>query len=153
MHHFIRAADVKPTPAFPQHATAYRRFALSDRSVGAVHTGWGLCELDAGGRIDLHIQSFEKSFFVLSGNPALILDGRGYRLSAGACGVIPVGMRHAWLGPTSGTAKWIDMNAPCPKGENFADDTYFLGPPPPVGPSQACFMPTGISPQAPADRR
>jgi hypothetical protein len=21
------------------------------------------------------------------------------------------------------------MNAPCPKGENFADDTYFLGPP------------------------
>ena len=24
------------------------------------------------------------------------------------------------------------MNAPCPKGENFADDTYFLGPPPRV---------------------
>jgi hypothetical protein len=62
MHHFIRAADVKPTPAFPKHATGYRRFALSDRSVGAVHTGWGLCELDAGGRIDLHVQSFEKSF-------------------------------------------------------------------------------------------
>ncbi len=102
MHHFIRAADVKPTPAFPQHATAYRRFALSDRSVGAVHTGWGLCELDAGGRVDLHVQSFEKSFFVLSGNPALILDGRGYRLSAGACGLIPVGMKHAWLGPTGG---------------------------------------------------
>ena len=100
--------------------------------MGAVHTGWGLCELDAGGRVDLHVQSFEKSFFVLSGNPALILDGRGYRLSAGACGLIPVGMKHAWLGPTSGTAKWIDMNAPCPKGENFADDTYFLGPPPAV---------------------
>ena len=132
MHHFIRAADIKPTPAFPKHSTGYRRFALSDRSVGAVHTGWGLCELDAGGRVDLHVQSFEKSFFVLSGNPALILDGRGYRLSAGACGLIPVGMKHAWLGPTSGTAKWIDMNAPCPKGENFADDTYFLGPPPAV---------------------
>jgi hypothetical protein len=34
-HHFIRAADVKPTPAFPKHAKGYRRFALSDRSVGA----------------------------------------------------------------------------------------------------------------------
>jgi quercetin dioxygenase-like cupin family protein len=100
--------------------------------VGAVHSGWGLCELDAGGHIDLHVQSFEKSFFVVAGNPALILDGRGYRLSPGACGLIPVGMKHAWLGPANGTAKWLDMNAPCPKGVNFADDTYFLSPPPPV---------------------
>ena len=97
-----------------------------------MHSGWGLCELDAGGHVDLHVQSFEKSFFVVSGNPALVLDGRGYRLSPGACGLIPVGMKHAWLGPASGTATWIDMNAPCPKGENFADDTYFVGPPPSV---------------------
>jgi hypothetical protein len=41
-------------------------------------------------------------------------------------------MKHAWLGAESGTALWIDMNAPCPKGENFADDTYFVGPPPAV---------------------
>jgi quercetin dioxygenase-like cupin family protein len=78
------------------------------------------------------MQSFEKSFFVLAGDPTLILDGRGYRLSAGACGLIPVGMKHAWLGPTTGTARWLDMNAPCPKGENFAEGTYFLGPPPSV---------------------
>ena len=121
MHHFVRAADVKPAPAFPRNAAGYRRFTLSDRSVGAVHTGWGFCEVDAGGRIDLAMHSFEKSFFVLAGNPTLILDGRGYRLSPGACGLIPVGMKHAWLGPTSGTARWIDMNAPCPKGENFAE--------------------------------
>ena len=119
MHHFIRAADIKPTPAFPKHAAGYRRFALSDRSVGAVHTGWGLCELDAGGRVDLHVQSFEKSFFVLSGNPALILDGRGYRLSAGACGLIPVGMKHAWLGPTSGTAQVDRHERAVPEGREF----------------------------------
>ena len=35
----------------------------------------------------------------VAGNPVLILDGRGYRLSPGACGLIPVGMKHAWLGP------------------------------------------------------
>ena len=46
-----------------------------------------------------HLQSFEKSFYVLAGNPVLILDGRGFRLSPGACGLIPVGMKHAWLGP------------------------------------------------------
>jgi quercetin dioxygenase-like cupin family protein len=132
MHHFVRAADVELTTAFPRHSSGYRRFSLSDRSVGAVHTGWGLSELDAGGKIDLAIASFEKSFYVLAGDPTLILDGRGHRLSPGACGVIPVGMKHAWLGPTSGTARFIDMNAPCPKGENFADGTYFLGAPPAV---------------------
>lgn len=131
MHHFVPAANVELDTAFPRNAAGYRRFALSDRSVGAVHSGWGLCALDAGGRIDLHVQSFEKSFYVLAGHPVLILDGRGYRLSPGACGVIPVGMRQAWLGPASGgAARWIDMNAPCPQGENFADHTYFLGPPP-----------------------
>jgi quercetin dioxygenase-like cupin family protein len=91
-----------------------------------------LCELDAGGRIDQHVQSFEKSFYVLDGSPALIMEGRGFRLTPGSCGLIPVGVKHAWLGPDSGTARWIDMNAPCPKGENFEADTYFLGPPPDV---------------------
>jgi mannose-6-phosphate isomerase-like protein (cupin superfamily) len=60
------------------------------------------------------------------------MEGRGFRLSPGACGLIPVGVKHAWLGPATGTALWLDMNAPCPKGSNFADDTYFLGPPPKV---------------------
>ena len=129
MHHFIPAADIVPRPAFPDNSSGYGRFALSDQSIGAVHSGWGLCEMGAGGHLDTHIQSFEKSFFVLAGNPVLILDGRGTRLEPGACGLIPVGMQHSWLGPADGTARWIDMHAPCPKGENFADDTYFLGPP------------------------
>ncbi|MEE2760784.1 MAG: cupin domain-containing protein [Pseudomonadota bacterium] len=132
MHHILRAADVRPSPAFPDHRSQYRRFTLCDHSVGAVHTGWGRCEMDAGGHLDSHIQSFEKSFFVLEGNPVLVLDGHATRLEPGASGLIPVGMSQAWLGPKSGTASWIDMNAPCPKGENFADDTYFQGPPPDV---------------------
>jgi quercetin dioxygenase-like cupin family protein len=130
MHHFIPAADIRPTTAFPDYSSGYRRFMLSDRDCGAVHSGWGLAELDAGGHVDQHLQSFEKSFYVLEGNPVLVLDNRAYRLSPGACGCIPVGMKQAWLGPERGTARWIDMNSPVPKGVNFADDTYFLGPPP-----------------------
>jgi quercetin dioxygenase-like cupin family protein len=132
MHHFIRAADMRPTPAFPEESSQYRRFSLSDRGIGAVHSGWGLCELDAGGHVNEHLQSFEKSFYVLEGNPVLILDRRAYRLEPGACGLIPIGMRQAWLGPANGTAKWIDMNTPVPKGVNYADDTSFLGSPPDV---------------------
>ena len=132
MHHFIRAADVRPKPAFPGEASGYRRFSLSDRDCGAVHSGWGLCELDAKGHVNQHLQSFEKSFFVLEGHPILLLDNRAWRLAPGACGLIPVGMKQAWLGPEKGTAKWVDMNTPVPKGVNFADDTYFFGPPPEV---------------------
>ena len=64
MHHFLRAQDIKPRLAFPKHSAGYRRCTLSDRSVGAVHSGWGLCELDAGGHIvnprfrDYHLPSF-----------------------------------------------------------------------------------------------
>jgi quercetin dioxygenase-like cupin family protein len=132
MHHYIRTSDIRPTPACPAESQGYRRYALSDRACGAVHSGWGLGELDANGRLNQHLQSFEKSFYVLEGNPVLILDNRAFRLAPGACGLIPIGMKQAWLGPDSGTAKWIDMNTPVPKGVNFADDTYFLGPPPEV---------------------
>ena len=75
MHHFILAQDIAPAPAFAGQSSGYRRCSLSDRSVGAVHSGWGLCEMDAGGHLDSHIQSFEKSFCVMQGNPVLILDG------------------------------------------------------------------------------
>jgi quercetin dioxygenase-like cupin family protein len=129
MHHFIPAGDIVPAVAFPDNASGYRRFSLSDRGCGAVHSGWGLCELDAGGHVDQHLQSFEKSFYVVEGHPVLQLDNRAWRLQPGACGLIPIGMKQAWLGPESGTAKWIDMNTPVPKGVNYADDTYFLGPP------------------------
>lgn len=132
MHRFIRASDVRPTPAFATEGAGYRRFALSDRDCGAVHSGWGLCELDANGHVNQHLQSFEKSFYVLEGEPVFMLGDRAWRLGPGACGLIPVGMPQAWLGPESGTAKWIDMNTPVPKGVNFADDTYFLGPTPDI---------------------
>jgi hypothetical protein len=49
MHHFVPASDIRPAPAFPDEAKGYRRFSLSDRDCGAVHSGWGLSELDAKG--------------------------------------------------------------------------------------------------------
>ena len=72
MHHFIRSGEIRPTTAFPNEAHGYRRFSLSDRDCGAVHTGWGLSELDAGGHVNQHLQSFEKSFYVLEGHPVLV---------------------------------------------------------------------------------
>lgn len=128
-HYVVRAGAIKPTPAYGRHSEAFRRSAVIGRACGAVHTELGTCVLESGGRIDVHVQSFEELFYVTEGEPTLILAGRGYPLCPGACGVIPIGTPHAWLGPATGTAKWIDMLAPIPRDGNGPNDLYFLGPP------------------------
>ena len=91
--------------------------------------GLGLCTLKHGGHVDVHVHSFEESFYVLEGSPTLIIDGHASQLAPGACGLVPVGAPHAWIGATKGTAKWIDMLAPQPRSGDAPADTFFLGPP------------------------
>lgn len=129
MHHVLRAADIKHIPAYPGHSAGFERCSAVDRAVGSTHTGLGLCRLAAGGHVDTHVQSYEELFYVTAGEPTLILDGRAYPLLPGACGVVPVGTPHAWLGPKNGTATWIDMLTPIPRGPGEPDDIFFLGPP------------------------
>ncbi len=47
---------------------------------------------------------------------------------AAACGLIPLGVEHAWVGSAKGTARWIDMMAPQPRPAGAEEDTWFLGP-------------------------
>jgi quercetin dioxygenase-like cupin family protein len=129
MHYMRRAADVRLEPAYVSHGAQFARCSLVDRSVGSVHTGFGLCSLAAGGRVDTHFHSFEESFYVVSGEPTIVLDGRAFRLAPGTCGVVPVGVPHAWLGPAGGEARWLDMLAPQPRAPGLPEDTFFLGPP------------------------
>lgn len=132
MHHVVRAEAITYRPAYPEHSIGYTRHAAFDRSTGSTHTGLGLCSLTAGGRIDMHVQSFEEYFYITEGEPTLIMDGLGYPLVPGSCGVIPVATPHAWLGPPSGTAKWVEMVTPIPRGPGEPEDIFFLGP------AQAC---------------
>jgi quercetin dioxygenase-like cupin family protein len=129
MHLYRSGTDITLRPAHGDHGRLFSRSSLVDGTVGSVHMGVGLCALQAGGHIDVHVHSFEESFYVLEGTPTLVLDGRAYHLQAGGCGVVPVSVPHAWLGPGSGTARWIDMLAPQPRTEGTADDTFFIGPP------------------------
>jgi quercetin dioxygenase-like cupin family protein len=129
VHHVVRAAEMKFVPAYPSQSSGFRRHSAVDRSVGATHTSFGLCELDAGGHINTHVQSFEELFYVVEGEPTLILNGHAYPLVPGSCGVIPVGTPHAWLGSDKGVAKWADMLTPIPRGPGEPEDIFFLGPP------------------------
>jgi quercetin dioxygenase-like cupin family protein len=129
MHHLVRAEDIRLESTYVGNSKSFSRCSLVDASSGSVHMGLGLCALQAGGLIDTHVHSFEESFYVLKGQPVLVLDGSAHALVPGACGLVPVGVPHAWLGPTKGSAKWIDMLAPQPRVKGAADDTFFMSPP------------------------
>jgi len=129
MHHFLPAAKIQLRPEYLDSARCFTRCSLVDHAVGSVHMGLGLCALQADGYVDSHVHSFEESFYVLQGEPTLVLDGRAYTLPPGACGVVPVSVPHAWLGPASGSARWIEMQAPQPRMNRASDDTFFIGPP------------------------
>jgi quercetin dioxygenase-like cupin family protein len=129
LHHVLRASELRFTRRYREHSEGFSRAALVNRTGGSIHMDVGLCLLAAGGSVDVHVHSFEESFFILDGHPILVLDGQGCRLRPGACGVVPVGVPHAWVSSNDADATWIEMCAPQPRTRGPAD-TFFVGPPP-----------------------
>ena len=134
-YHLVRAVEVAASPALEGRSAGYSRAPLVGVETGAVHMALGLSTLSAAGHVDLHVHSYEESFFVLAGEPCLHLDGHAVRLRPGACGVIPVGMRHAWRQETGGESRWVDMAAPRPRDGTQPPDTFFVGPAPATEPA------------------
>jgi quercetin dioxygenase-like cupin family protein len=124
-YHLIRNADIRPGPIQPDHSSGFERASLVGAGNGAVHIDLGLCRL-AEGHVDMHVQSYEESFYVLEGAPSLFLDGHAVRLRPGACGVVPVGVAHAWRNETPEPASWIEMLSPRPRASGRAPDTFFV---------------------------
>jgi quercetin dioxygenase-like cupin family protein len=119
-----RASEIQPTVFEPygEHSRGFSRAALAGREVGAVHTGFALDRLAAGGRVQTHVHSCEESFFVLAGRPLLWLDGRAHRLAPGECGLIGVGIPHAW--DADEDADWLSVTSPPPRLAG-PPDTFF----------------------------
>ena len=123
-YRLIRREEIELEPALPEHSRGLKRMVLVGGATGATHTGLTLVELEDG-HVDTHLHSFESSFYVLSGEPVLYLDGRGVRLRPVACGAFPVGVPHAWR--SDARAEWIEMASPRPRGRDQPPDTFFLG--------------------------
>src|SRR5678816_3200036 len=83
-------------PLFEGRSDGYTHASLIARPEGSVHTGLSINELAPGGRIDPHVHSFEESFYVLSGDALVTINGAGYALAAGDYAVVKVGTPHAW---------------------------------------------------------
>jgi len=124
-YRLVRREDVELAPGLPERSSGLTSCRLVGGSLGSTHMALTLVALEDG-HVDEHLHSFETSFFVLDGEPVLYLDGRGVGLRPGACGLIGVGVPHAFRSEERGL--WLEMAAPRPRLD--ASDTFFLGPPP-----------------------
>jgi quercetin dioxygenase-like cupin family protein len=97
---------------------------IDDTTPGAVHTGFGIGELDSGGRIEGHIHSFEETFYLLEGSIVVDTPEATVELVPGDYGMIPLGVPHSWRNRSPEPARWADLFTPQPRPW-FAGDTYF----------------------------
>ena len=105
------------------HAVGFRTWSAVDERT-AVHSDFGVRELEPDGRIDWHVHSYEESFYVQSGEVLLQTDDGAFRLQPGDYGVISVGARHAWRGSGGSVARWAEMSAP--QSRAAREDTFFV---------------------------
>jgi quercetin dioxygenase-like cupin family protein len=131
-HTLIRAEEIQLVPALAEHSSGLTRALLVGGHTGSTHTGLTLVEL-SDGHVDMHLHSFETTFYVLDGEPALYLDAHAVRLKPGACGAIPVGTTHAWR--SDGSARWVEMASPRPRAADQPPDTFFVAPAPDTEPA------------------
>lgn len=134
--HVVRAARdaaYAVLPGYESRSEGFRRWRVVDEAVGSVHTGFGLGEMEPGGRLDPHVHSFEESLFVLEGEVVWRTPGAAVLLRPGDYGVIPVGLPHGLRNEGSSTARWAAMSAPVPRRDH-GGDTYFVGAFPEVEP-------------------
>jgi quercetin dioxygenase-like cupin family protein len=124
-YRLVRREDVELADALPGRSSGLTTCRLVGGALGSTHMALTLVSL-VEGHVDAHLHSYETSFYVLEGEPLLYLDGRGVKVKPGACGVVPVGLPHAFR--CEGRALWIEMAAPRPRADG--SDTFFLGPAP-----------------------
>jgi quercetin dioxygenase-like cupin family protein len=128
VHHVTRfdPAGLKTPVPYAGHSLGYRRASHIDRAVGAVHTGFGTCELAAAGSVDAHVHSYEELVYVVEGNPYLTLDGQTQQLGPDDAAFIGVAATHSWSAPDSERCRWIDFQTPQARPETDPADTFFV---------------------------
>jgi quercetin dioxygenase-like cupin family protein len=96
-------------------------WSVLDASTAAVHTGFGLGRLAAGGSVPSHVHSYEESLYVLDGAVVVQTPGEAARLGPGDYGLIPVGVPHSLRNDGGAEARFARLSAPLPRPEHDLD--------------------------------
>jgi quercetin dioxygenase-like cupin family protein len=146
--HLVRRAAEASFAVPPEMAgksEGFRFWPVVDEEGGAVHTRFGVCELDPGGSVSAHVHSYEQSFYVLEGEAVLESSEGAVLLRPGDYGLVPIGVRHEWRNDGDATVRWADMATPVPR-RRFGTDTFFV-------PSAAAGAPDPVDVRDPRTRR
>jgi mannose-6-phosphate isomerase-like protein (cupin superfamily) len=128
--HLVRRAsqaELTTPTGWAAGAKGYRRWSVVGEDSGAVHTGFGVCQLEPGGGLPAHVHSFEESFFVLDGAGVVDTSEGSFRVSAGGYGVLPVAVAHSWRNAGREALRWAEMQGPVPR-RRYGDDTVLVPP-------------------------
>ncbi|MGW0820772.1 cupin domain-containing protein [Streptomyces sp. NPDC002845] len=120
-NHVVRRAATD-TSQLSYDSGGFARWSVIGEKDGAVHTGFGICELRPDGAVGAHVHSYEESFHMLSGTVILDVPDGSYLLEEGDYGLLPTGVPHAWRGAGDTVARWADMLAPVPRAR-YGHDT------------------------------
>ncbi|HEY6684465.1 MAG TPA: cupin domain-containing protein [Propionibacteriaceae bacterium] len=127
--HLVRPAGAlelaAPTTGWATAATDYRCGIAVGEDDHAVHTGFMISELGAGGSIPWHVHSFEESFYVVFGTAVIDTAEGSFRISEGGYGVVPIAMPHRWRNETGAAVRWAEMQAPAPRSA-YQEDTFVV---------------------------
>src|ERR1051326_4573641 len=122
----IEESSAATPEVYREHSSGFRRATYVDRAMGSVHMGVGVSMLDSRGTIEAHVHSFEESFILLEGNVAVQIGDSSRELSPGDFGLIPTGVLHSWRNTGTSPARWLEIQAPQPRLEGYAKDTFFV---------------------------
>lgn len=139
----VNVADRVASPVEDVELNRGLSFAsLVGPSEGSVHMQIGHSILDAGGYIAGHLHPYEESFYILSGQVSLRLNGTDFALRAGDFGVVPLAVAHSWRNSSDEPVRWLRVRAPQPRNVDLVRDSTYLVPgyllpekssPPPFG--------------------
>ena len=128
--HLVRQASeasFEVQAGWAAEATRFRRWTVVGEDAGAVHSGFGISELDPGGKLSAHVHSFEESFFVVEGTGVVDTPEGSFRVGEGDYGLLPVGVPHGWRNDAASTVRWAEMQGPTPR-ERRGGDTFLVPP-------------------------
>ena len=101
-------------PQFPSGAAiqGLKVFLFMDREFGAQHFLMMRGELALGGVCGLHDHPIEESYFVLSGEADMEIEGKKFHLQPGVVAWTGVGTSHAFFQKGNAPFRWIETQAP-----------------------------------------
>jgi mannose-6-phosphate isomerase-like protein (cupin superfamily) len=129
MHHVskIDLATARAPKLYESHSTGFRRSTYVDHSIGSVHMGTGICQLEPGGTVAPHVHAFEETFYILEGDAIVQIGEKSQLLTPGYFGLVSTGTTHGWRNAGAQPVRWLEMQSPQPRPAEHGRDTFFVG--------------------------